>query len=98
MFPLMKTFAIIGLLLVNVCWTKNYLVEVEDGKSKQDEALELPRTFARRGMDMNENTAFHFSKCNYHNQCHLCTPKCATKKRMGKGCKKWQVISFYSTG
>ena len=90
MFPLMKTFAIIGLLLVNVCWTKNYLVEVEDGKSEHDEA--------RRGMDMNENTAFHFSKCNYHNQCHLCRPKCATKKRMGKGCKTWQVISFYSTG
>ena len=90
MFPLMKTFAIIGILLINFYSTKNYLVEVEDGMSEHDGA--------RRGMDMNENTAFHFSKCNYHNQCHLCRPKCATKKRMGKGCKTWQVISFYSTG
>ena len=35
MFPLMKTFAIIGILLINFYSTKNYLVEVGDEGSEE---------------------------------------------------------------
>ena len=35
MFPLMKTFAIIGILLINFYSTKNYLVEVGDERSEE---------------------------------------------------------------
>ena len=38
MFPLMRTFAIIGILLVNVYSTKKYLVEVGNERSEEDEA------------------------------------------------------------
>ena len=40
MFPLMRTFAIIGILLVNVYSTKKYLVEVGNERSEEDEASE----------------------------------------------------------
>ena len=38
MFPLMRTFAIIGILLVNVYSTKKYLVEVGNEMSEEVEA------------------------------------------------------------
>ena len=38
MFPLMRTFAIIGILLVNVYSTRKYLVEVGNERSEEDEA------------------------------------------------------------
>ena len=38
MFPLMRTFAIIGILLVNVYSTKKYLVEVGNERFEKDEA------------------------------------------------------------
>ena len=42
MFPLMKTFAIIGILLVNVYSKKKALVvDVGDERSKEDDAPEL---------------------------------------------------------
>ena len=38
MFPFMRTFAIIEILLVNVYSTRKYLVEVGNERSEEDEA------------------------------------------------------------
>ena len=40
MFPFMRTFAIIEILLVNVYSTRKYLVEVGNERSEEDEASE----------------------------------------------------------
>ena len=40
MFPFMRTFAIIEILLVNVYSTRKYLVEVGNERSEEDEATE----------------------------------------------------------